>query len=103
MIIGILLLVAAVCFYSPHNDVAGGKLECKAVQVDRGYGYIITLGEDTFIYQPYIPAIGKRIPFSSRQDALKVGNVVRRKLLNNQLPSMSKTEIDSLGISYPHF
>ncbi|TWV10437.1 DUF4907 domain-containing protein [Bacteroidaceae bacterium HV4-6-C5C] len=103
MIIGVLLLLAAVCLYSRHSDHSARKLGCKAVQLKQGYGYLISLKNDTLIYQPYIPAIGKHIPFSNRQDALKVGNMVCRKLQNNQLPSMSKAEIDALGISYSRF
>ncbi len=101
MIVGILLILSAAYFYykNTHEKV----LRCHAMVLNAGYGYVITLGKDTLIYQPYIPAIGGKIPFSSRDDAMKVGKVMCKKLLRNQQPSLNRHEIDSLGIIYPKF
>ncbi len=101
MIVGILLILSAAYFYykNTHEKV----LRCHAMVLNAGYGYVITLGKDTLIYQPYIPAIGGKIPFSSRDDAMKVGKVMCHKLLRNQQPGLNRHEIDSLGIIYPKF
>ncbi len=101
MIVGILLIVSAVYLYYRHTHER--VLRCHAMVLNAGYGYVITLGKDTLIYQPYIPAIGGKIPFSSRDDAMKVGKVMCKKLLRNQQPSLNRHEIDSLGIIYPKF
>ncbi len=101
MIVGILLIVSAVYLYYRHTHER--VLRCHAMVLNAGYGYVITLGKDTLIYQPYIPAIGRKIPFSSRGDAMKAGKAMCHKLLRNQQPGLNRHEIDSLGIIYPKF
>jgi len=100
LILGLLLILSAVGFYWYSTRV---RLRCEAVQLERGYGYIVAYGKDTLIYQPYIPAISKKIAFNKKEDALKVANLVCKKLAQRISPSMSRREIDSLGIAIPDF
>lgn len=89
------LSVVAVCLSccSGRKSAGSGEFACRPVQVVGGYGYVVLHQEDTLIYQPYIPAIGKRVPFASEEDALKVGGLVCRKLMEGQPPTVSREEI----------
>lgn len=89
----LIISVACFCWYGNRK-----KLHCEAVLLEKGYGYVVLYGRDTLIYQPYIPAIGKKATFSTEEDALKVANMVCRKLVQKTPPNMTKNEIDSLGV-----
>lgn len=97
--LGVLSFVA-VCLSCCSGRKSAGSEEfvCRPVQVEGGYGYVVLHEEDTLIYQPYIPAIGERAPFTSEEDALKVGRLVCRKLDKKKSPGISKDEITVLGV-----
>ena len=90
--IGVLSLVAVClsCFFGCTNT---GETEftCRAMQAEGGYGYMV-------LHKPYIPAVGRKIAFATKEDALKVAKLVCRKLDEKQSPSISKKEITMLGI-----
>lgn len=92
--LGVLPFVA-VCLSCCSGRKSAGSEEfvCRPVKVDGGYGYVVLHEEDTLIYQPYIPAIGERTPFTSEEDALKVGRLVCRKLTDKRPPTVSREEI----------
>lgn len=97
--IGVLSLVAVCLSYcSGRTGGASGTFVCCAVQVEGGYGYVVLHGKDTLIYQPYIPAMGSKVAFATAEDALKVGELVCRKLDEKKSPGISKDEITVLGI-----
>lgn len=73
-------------------------LHCETMQVNGGYGYIIKRGTDTLIYQPFIPAIAREIPFNYEEDARKVGQLVCDKLINGEMPGMTAEEMAKLCI-----
>ncbi len=62
------------------------------------WGYIIEYNHHLVIKQFIIPAIEGEKPFSSKVDAEKVGELVTSKLNHSLHPSVSKKELDSLGI-----
>jgi hypothetical protein len=62
------------------------------------WGYIILKKEKQFIRQFTIPAVEGNIPFDTQDAASLVGNLVVNKLNHSQPPSVSKKELDSLGI-----
>lgn len=92
--LGVLSLVA-VCLSCCSGRRGAGNEEfvCRTMQVDGGYGYVVLYGKDTLIRQPYIPAIGRRTAFASKEDALKIGKLVCRKLKEQQPPTVSREEI----------
>ena len=97
--IGVLSLVAVCLSYcSGRTNAAGEKLSCRSMQVEGGYGYVVVYGADTLIYQPYIPAMGSKVAFATAEDALKVGELVCRKLDEKKSPGISKDEITVLGV-----
>ena len=92
--LGVLSVVAVCLSCCSGRKSAGSRgFACRPVQVVGGYGYVVLHQEDTLIYQPYIPAIGRRVPFASEEDALKVGGLVCRKLMEGQPPTVSREEI----------
>ena len=97
--IGVLSLVA-VCLscFSGCTNTGETEFPCRAMQAEGGYGYMVLHKGDTLIHQPYIPAVGRKIAFATKEDALKVAKLVCRKLDEKQSPSISKEEITMLGI-----
>lgn len=64
-----------------------------------GFGYTILLGGTIFIHQPTIPSIQGNKPFDSKEQAELVANLMIYKLEHHMMPpSVSKKELDSLGI-----
>lgn len=92
---GVLLVLPVACL---SNSSKQEKLHCKAVLVENGYGYLIGCGHDTVVYQPYIPAIGRKLPFTTEEDALRVGEWVCQQITKKESPSVSKKELVLLGI-----
>ena len=71
----------------------------KSIQTENGWGYQIFKGKKLLINQPTIPAVQGNQSFSSELDAIKVGELVVNKLLQNQFPpTVSSEELISLGI-----
>jgi hypothetical protein len=66
-----------------------------------GWGYDITIDGKPSIHQPHIPAISGNIAFASKSDALQVGQLMVKKIVNGEMPpSVTPAEMDSLGIVY---
>jgi hypothetical protein len=74
------------------------RLRLAPVHTAEGWGYRILEQQRPLIYQVYIPAVAGHHPFSSKEDALRVGRLVMRKLQQGQSPAVSLRELDSLGI-----
>ncbi len=68
------------------------------MQVDSGYGYVILNGKDTLIVQPFIPAVGKKRPFASAEDARKIGEMVLGKMAGAELPTVTSEEVKAAGV-----
>ena len=73
-------------------------ISTKVFKVDNGFGYIITLREKVLIKQNTIPAIQKKIAFCSENDAISVANLVKSKIENNLIPTVSLQELNNLNI-----
>lgn len=75
------------------------KVEVKPFRVNGGWGYNITVDNKIYIHQPTVPALAGNVLFSTRADAVKTGNLVIKKLIAGQFPSLSTAEIKGLDIS----
>lgn len=92
---GVLLFVAvclSVCRGGTSSD-RQSVWKCRLLEVEGGYGYAILRGHDTLIRQSCIPAIGERKPFATREDALKIGHLVRDRLEAGQSPTVGCKEV----------
>ena len=64
-----------------------------------GWGYQILKGTKVYINQPHIPAVSGNNGFSSEKDAVKTAEFALYKIENGIVPpTLSKTELDSLGV-----
>jgi hypothetical protein len=68
-------------------------------EIHGGWGYKISVGGHPYIYQDVIPDVSGNRVFRSRENALKVGNVVAGKLAQNRIPSMSQQELIKMKIT----
>ena len=92
---------------SPGSKEAGTSAIKQSVEVslnvyelEGGWAYKVLINNTTFIAQELIPGIPNNKKFVSKTDAEKCGNLVIRKIKAHQLPSISKSELDSLKIHY---
>lgn len=73
----------------------------QTIQVTGGYGYVVLLGKDTLIYQPYIPVVGHRVAFPTREDAAEAALMVCRKLMDGKTPALTSEDIRNMRINVP--
>ncbi|MCF8715289.1 DUF4907 domain-containing protein [Joostella atrarenae] len=71
----------------------------EVIEVDGGFGYEVSYKNRVLIKQEYIPAISFRKAFATKEDAAKIAEVVKGKLMKKQKPIINKEEIDSLHIN----
>lgn len=68
----------------------------KVFNSQQGWGYNILFDNKLIIHQPYMPAVSCQIPFGDKYSARKIGGLVVKKLQNNQSPSITMDELNSL-------
>ncbi len=63
------------------------------------FGYDILVNGMKYIHQPHIPAIEGMEGFKSKEDAEKTAAFIIERIKNNIIPpTISKAELDSLGV-----
>lgn len=72
------------------------RLYSCVVQVDGGYGYVILHGQDTLIVQPYMPAVGGKVPFTTKKHAQAVAEEVCRRLQEGKSPALNWEDVEKL-------
>lgn len=75
------------------------KVEVKPFKTNNGWGYNIMVDNKIFIHQENIPAFAGNQSFTSKDDAIKTANLVIKKLVAGNFPSLSAEEIMGLGIN----
>jgi len=97
----LVLLLATVAFFSCKRQPSHeGEVyvELKATQNAAGWGYEIYVDKKLYIKQDYIPAVGGGRAFATKEDALKIGTVVKNKLEHGQVPAMTVAELKQLKV-----
>jgi hypothetical protein len=91
-------MVLGVIFFScqPKN-----VYRVAAFKTETGWGYRIEGKDKVYIYQPIIPGIGGNHAFQTKEEAMRTGSLVLKKLKENKNPTVYVYELDSLQISYP--
>jgi hypothetical protein len=74
-------------------------IHAEAVQTVYGWGYNILADDKVHIKQEFIPGLPGKQGFKSADDALRVGNLVVKKISSNLSPTITPHDLDSLGIS----
>lgn len=65
----------------------------------KGYGYAIYVYGSKLIYQPHKPGLPGDQGFKTREDAMRVAELVVHKMRNNIIPpTITLKELDSLGV-----
>jgi len=97
--IAALLVCFAVIFFSHHTRRDREVyVYAQPFHTDYGWGYNILADGEVHIKQQYMPAVPGRRGFKTEADALRVGNLVVRKITQNQLPTITIHELDSMGL-----
>ena len=99
-----IVLLSIVSYLAFFHARTSDALNIETFRTSGGWGYNIKTGGRVFIYQPFIPGIPGKKPFPDRKSALGAAKMVKSKLEQGKLPSLSrediiKTGLDSLGNS----
>ena len=96
----ILFLFSLVVFaITQYNKSKKNAIVVKTKQNSTGWGYDIYVKDSIYISQDIIPSMAGRKVFSSKGDAEKVGELMVIKMKNNQRPTITEYELDSLKIT----
>jgi hypothetical protein len=75
------------------------KFHAETVEVNGGYGYMVFVNGKKFIFQETIPAVEGNMLFKTKEDALKVGKLVVKKMTQStDFPSVTVDELKELKI-----
>lgn len=66
------------------------------INSEQGWGYNILFDNKLIIHQPYMPAGSGQVAFGDKYSARKTGGLVVKKLQNNQSPSITRDELNSI-------
>lgn len=95
-----LLLVAIAIFVHRFCFAAKKKTSYQVFPVANGWGYRILLDNTVFVQQEQIPAVQGFAFFQTKQDAANTAKLVIQKMKKYELPMVTVTELDSMGVKY---
>lgn len=98
IIIVLLSILLGVIFFSCRPK---DKYMVVPFETEGGWGYRIAKEGKSYIYQPFIPGIEGNHAFKTKEEAMRTGNLVLKKLKAKKIPSVQKQDLDSLQITYP--
>jgi hypothetical protein len=100
IVAGILIVAAifVIYYFRRHENADKVLLQTQAIQTNLGWGYNITANGKIYIHQEFIPAIAGKHAFRTREDAIKVGQLVIEKISSNQLPTISIQDLKELNV-----
>ncbi|RED21938.1 uncharacterized protein DUF4907 [Flavobacterium cutihirudinis] len=75
-------------------------LQMDSFRTTSGWGYTIAYKDKILIKQSVIPVITDNKSFESKEDALKVGNLVIQKLNEHSSPTVTKNDLILLKIKF---
>lgn len=93
--ITLLLLLGLVLIIGCNKD---NNLTIHAFKTPTGWGYAIVNQEKIIIKQTIIPVISELKSFKTKNDALKVGNLVLQRLDDDLSPTVTKKDLIALNI-----
>ena len=73
-------------------------LKVESFKTTSGWGYLLSYKNKIIIKQSIIPVINDTKSFSTEKDAIKVANLVAKKLKENNSPTVTKNDLILLKI-----
>ncbi len=102
VVIAIVVILIAVLMdlkMQKHEHEFDDDLKLEIINTStEGWAYRILYHEKTIIYQKSIPALAGNTPFSSFEDAEKIGSLVMERLKSRKSPSITRADLEELGI-----
>ncbi len=95
-----LLLMAIAIFVQRFCFAAKKNTSYQVFPVANGWGYRILLDNTVFVQQEQIPAVQGFAFFQTKQDAANTAKLVIQKMKKYELPMVTVTELDSMGVKY---
>lgn len=105
-VIVLIILIFQVAFKNAKSETKPQELAKIEFSVEtfrigeNGWGYNILRNKKLIIKQDIIPAIEKQVTFKSEEDAQKTGLLVVEKIKKNQLPTISRKDLEDLKIDF---
>lgn len=93
-----ILIASLPAYIIIKNSSKTHGVKVEAYKVPEGWGYQIKVNDKIFIDQPFIPVIAGNKPFPSRSIALKAGKIVKQKLIDRKMPSLTEEDFRMIGI-----
>lgn len=97
------LIVVIIFWFSANSFLENKKQEyySQILEVKNGFGYTIKSSktDKIVIKQEFIPSLNQYKVFCSKKDAMKIGNLVAKKLNAHLTPAITQTEIQEYSIS----
>ena len=93
--LGIILLIVLILSQTTTKKTS---LSLEVIQIEDGWGYEVLIDHKIYISQKCIPVIDGNQAFQTKNDALKVGELLVRKLKNKLTPTITREELINLKI-----
>ena len=85
------ILFSIIVVLQNKNEV--NNYSIKTFEIENGWGYSIFKGEKIIIRQTIVPSITHKKHFKNKQDALKCGKIMLKKLQQHKIPSVTMKEL----------
>lgn len=92
------IISALLVYVIVEQNSSRDQVKVKTYRVANGWGYKITVKDRVIINQPFIPVLAGTDPFPTRRSAYRAGQIVKKKLINKQLPMLSIKDLEEIGL-----
>ena len=101
-IIIIIVLLFSLLFFTIRNYNNDNKndsyFKIEIHKVKNGYGYSLSSYDKILIKQDFIPALQKKYPFCTFEDAYNVATLVKERFVKNQNPKIILIDLENLNV-----
>jgi Domain of unknown function (DUF4907) len=91
--LAVLVSIAIIYIYGKHRQ---SKFAYEVFHAQKGWGYDILVNDSLVIHQENMPVISLLKGFDSKEQAEKTALLVIKKLQQNNLPTLTKFEIEQV-------
>ncbi len=98
---GILIIIGCLAFSKAafsKTDSSASSFSMEVIEVSGGYGYQISHNNHITIFQPFIPSVSGKKPFTEKRDAEQIGQLVMKRMKNGESYTVTLADLESLGI-----